>query len=299
MVTAVTEPGGSTGIDISDHRPPEADSEELSVDQGSQLTTALPVSQADGDPLEYGLANSGAGPSHGSVVFNADGTFTYTPDEGFTSSDSFQYAATDDLDGVSSTGTVDIDVNPIPVDTGPVFDTSAQITRISVPDPQPPGAHADAFNAIGPSISADGRYVAFIGSDELPGEGDNHVGADIYLYDRLSDTVTSLTDSEHIGNAPSDESYDSLPSISFDGRFVVFTGQHEVTGTDVNGCPFEYTQNDTYLYNVAQDTVRLISGLQGSDPKISGGGDFIVECDAFNGSQLADLRSCRGRRSAQ
>src|SRR5262249_51326199 len=135
------------------------------------------------------------------------------------------------VDGVSSSGTINIDVNPASVDTGAVFDNSPQITRISVPNPQPDGEHSGAFNAIGPSISADGRYIAFIGSDGLPSRGDDKINADIYLYDRSDGSVTALTDAGHIPDAPVGENYDSLPSISLDGRYVVFSGEHEVPGT--------------------------------------------------------------------
>ncbi len=34
-------------------------------------------------------------PAHGTVVHNDDGTFTYTPDDGFAGADSFAYAVTD------------------------------------------------------------------------------------------------------------------------------------------------------------------------------------------------------------
>ena len=47
-------------------------------------------------------------PENGSVVINDDGTITYTPNEGFTGTDSFEYAVSDGTD--SSTATVTVDV---------------------------------------------------------------------------------------------------------------------------------------------------------------------------------------------
>jgi hypothetical protein len=50
-------------------------------------------------------------PAHGSVALNADGTFTYTAQFGFTGTDSFQYMVTDDNGGVSMPATVFVRVN--------------------------------------------------------------------------------------------------------------------------------------------------------------------------------------------
>ena len=275
-VTSVNEPDGSTDIDVFMLRPPEANSEELAVNENSQLTAPLPASQVNGDPLVYGLANSGAGPSSGSVAFNTDGTFTYTPNEGFTGSDSFQYAATDTIDGISSTGAINIDVNASSGGSGPVFDNSPQITQISVPASPP---HTDATNAIGPSISADGDFVVFTGTAQLPsGQDDGQVGADIYLYNRLDGTITDL--SALVPNAPAGETYNGLASISLNGDFVVFSGEQTVS--DGNGGTS--TQSDTYLYDRFTGHVTLLPDLQGSEPAISGGGNIVAK-SAFPADQ--------------
>ncbi len=46
----------------------------------------------DGDALTASLVK---GPTHGSLLFNADGSFTYVADKGYVGSDSFTYAASD------------------------------------------------------------------------------------------------------------------------------------------------------------------------------------------------------------
>jgi VCBS repeat-containing protein len=63
------------------------------------------------------------GPAHGSVLLNADGSFTYTPDLDYYGGDSFTYVANDGfLD--SSPATVTLTVNPVPpvlfVDAAPM-----------------------------------------------------------------------------------------------------------------------------------------------------------------------------------
>ena len=62
----------------------------------------------DVDPLSATLVS---GVKHGKLVFNADGTFAYTPDIGFLGRDSFTYQPTDGKDHGNTT-TVNIDVVP-------------------------------------------------------------------------------------------------------------------------------------------------------------------------------------------
>ena len=63
----------------------------------------------DGTPVAAVLV---AGPANGSVTFNADGSFVYTPNVNFFGVDTFTYQATDGALG-SATATVTITVNPI------------------------------------------------------------------------------------------------------------------------------------------------------------------------------------------
>ena len=60
----------------------------------------------DGDPLTFHLD---ANPTNGNVTFNADGTFTYTPNGSFAGSDSFTWHASDG-DNDSNIATLTIDV---------------------------------------------------------------------------------------------------------------------------------------------------------------------------------------------
>ncbi|PST25377.1 hypothetical protein C7U60_05675, partial [Mesorhizobium plurifarium] len=66
-------------------------------------------SDPDGDPLAVSLVS---GPGNGTLVLNADGTFSYTPTDDFHGTDSFVYRI-DDGNGGSSTATVSIVVNPV------------------------------------------------------------------------------------------------------------------------------------------------------------------------------------------
>ncbi len=59
-------------------------------------------SDSDGDGLTANLV-SGSGPSYGTLQFNDDGSFTYTPSAGYVGSDSFQYTASDGVSTSAST----------------------------------------------------------------------------------------------------------------------------------------------------------------------------------------------------
>jgi VCBS repeat-containing protein len=62
----------------------------------------------DGDPLTLQLISS---PSHGSLLLNPDGSFTYTPDANWNGLDSFIYEISDG--DQTDTATVTITVNPV------------------------------------------------------------------------------------------------------------------------------------------------------------------------------------------
>src|SRR5687768_7599352 len=66
----------------------------------------------DAYPLEAVLV---AGPAHGLLTLNADGSFTYVPDSSYAGPDQFTYKASDSV-GFSEVATVSIDVLAVLVD---------------------------------------------------------------------------------------------------------------------------------------------------------------------------------------
>ena len=64
---------------------------------------------ADGDPLSAALVG---GPANGTLVLNADGSFTYAPNANFVGTDSFTYTASDGT-ATSNTATVTITVTAV------------------------------------------------------------------------------------------------------------------------------------------------------------------------------------------
>jgi VCBS repeat-containing protein len=94
---------------------PVAVADAYSTNEGSALTVGTPASgvlgndtDADSDPL---TAVAYTVPQHGTLSHNADGTFTYTPEQSFNGQDSFTYEASDGQSD-SSPATVTITVKP-------------------------------------------------------------------------------------------------------------------------------------------------------------------------------------------
>jgi Tol biopolymer transport system component len=113
-----------------------------------------------------------------------------------------------------------------------------------------------------PTISADGRYVAFVSGagNLIQNQIDLNGEADVFLWDRLTDTTRLVSHvpgaSTMTGGFPSDS-----PAISGDGRFVAFASKAEDLAAGVADGNFSA---DIFLYDLADESVRLISASSGS-----------------------------------
>ena len=95
---------------------PIATNDVVSVDEDGSVTAT--VRNNDTESGDGGNTWSlVTGPTHGVLVFNADGSYTYTPNANFNGTDAFTYQVCD-IDGDCSTATVTITVNS--VDDAPV-----------------------------------------------------------------------------------------------------------------------------------------------------------------------------------
>jgi hypothetical protein len=127
-----------------------------------------------------------------------------------------------------------------------------------------------------PSISADGRFVAFrsFATNLVP--NDMNGVPDVFLHDRQSGVTTcvSVSSGGAHGNAYSDG-----PSVSADGRFVAFySGASNLVPGDTN------ENGDVFVRDLLSGTTELVSisssGAQGDNwswnPSISGDGRFVA-----------------------
>ncbi len=164
--------------------PPVAVDDSYDVLQGGTLVVVAPgVLANDSDPS--GLAMSavlGAGPSHGTLTLNSNGSFTYAPSAGFSGSDSFTYTAHDAFQG-SNTATVTIHVRAPPVAVNDSYDVNQGATlTVGAPgvlgnDSDPEGLPITAVLGAGPAhgtltLNANGSFTyapagSFSGTDSF------------------------------------------------------------------------------------------------------------------------------------
>ena len=136
-------------------------------------------------------------------------------------------------------------------------------------------------NSAGPSISADGRYVAFDSSASNLVPNDTNNKTDVFVYDRNTDTIerVSISSNGAQANNSSNIGYTNSSRISSDGRYVTFSSYaSNLVANDTNGT------SDVFLYDRNNDTIERVSistgGTQGNGISIyssmSSDGRFIV-----------------------
>lgn len=138
------------------------------------------------------------------------------------------------------------------------------------------GATAADGSSLRPSISADGRFVAFYSSaDNLSDEDDNDAG-DVFVRDRALGTTTFVSRASGPTGAPCQDSCER-PSISGAGRYVAFEATENFGDADdstVNVLVRDLETNQTLLASRATDGAP---GRDGSfNPAVSGSGRFVA-----------------------
>lgn len=141
------------------------------------------------------------------------------------------------------------------------------VTRVTV-DSSDVQANNDSTS---PSISGDGRYVAFVSAASNLVPNDTNGVSDVFVHDLQTGTTIRASVN---ANGSSFES-----SISLDGRFVVFTsGATNLVADDTN------EKRDVFVYMVQTGQIVRASvnssGVQadkgGFDPSISGDGRYVT-----------------------
>jgi Tol biopolymer transport system component len=133
-----------------------------------------------------------------------------------------------------------------------------------------------SYESIHPSISADGRWVAYqsLGTDIVPGRVGN--GYEAFIFDRLNGTneVASLT-----WNGSRSQTDVWFPRISADGRFVAFQGRGvDLVPNDTN--PFDdiYVRDRSALTTTRASLDAAGAEAYGSSmtPSLSADGTLVV-----------------------
>ncbi len=206
---------------------------EDTVLNGTGLLTG--ATDVENDPLTAKLATGGA-PAHGSVVINANGTFTYTPAANYNGTDSFTYVVNDgQLDSAPKTVTLTI----TPVNDAPVAPT-AILTYTTAED--------TVLNGTGLLIGAtdveNDPLTAKLATGGAPAHGSVVINA--------NGTFTYTPAANYNGT-------DSFTYVVNDGQLDSAPKTVTLTITPVNDAPVAPTAILTYT--TAEDTVLNGTGL--------------------------------------
>jgi len=185
----------NVAITVTANNPPVANNNSYFLTEDTPRTVAAPGvlsddSDPDGDPIHADRTGA-TGPSYGTLnTFGADGSFTYTPNPNFSSTDYFTYRACDTYGACSGFAQVMLVVSPVP--DNPVARDDTATTDEDVP--------------IDISVLLDNGF----GVDYDPDSGDT-----IAIYDftqPANGTVTQIIDALHY-----------VPNPDFDGTTDTFT----------------------------------------------------------------------------
>jgi hypothetical protein len=125
---------GAASLDLTPvNDPPVANADTLAATEDTPVTYAAADllgndTDVEGSPLAIAGVTSGAG---GTVVLNADGSVTFTPDADFNGAARFTYAVSDGTN-VSGAATVNVDVRP--VEDAPVIGGGPGTIALAVPE---------------------------------------------------------------------------------------------------------------------------------------------------------------------
>ena len=163
------------------NRAPLANNDTASTLEGTSVQIAVLEndSDPDGDPLTVGEVTQ---PSNGSVTVNADGTITYTPDEGFFGTDSFTYRASDGLllsDHATVTVTVKQAEEPPPGSTILQFQHGSGgyfgVVDTYLHQSQPNTSRASSTTLVVDSVDKSGEVQALLRFDDLFGSASGQI----------------------------------------------------------------------------------------------------------------------------
>ena len=169
-----------------------------------------------------------------------------------------------------------------------VLPAVAAVSTTSVVSAAPDGANADNDSDT-PSVSSDGRYVAFASYASNLVAGDTNGQRDVFVRDMSTGTVVRVSVDSDEAEANNDS---TDPSISADGRFVAFESYaSNLVAGDTNG------KHDVFVRDLTATTTVRVSvnslGVQGNfgsfNPSISADGRYVgFESAATNLTTVTD-----------
>ncbi|MCO6439460.1 MAG: tandem-95 repeat protein [Phycisphaerae bacterium] len=213
------------------------------TDEDTAVTTGnvlLNDTDVEGDAIQI---HSFSQPSNGTVQYNGDGTFTYTPGVGFSGEDSFTYTVTDGH-GTTADATVTVTVNSVndaPHATNEAYttdeDTAVTTENVLANDTD---ADGDPLTITGFTQGSNGAVVDN-GDGTFtytPNAGFNGTDTFTYTVDDGNGGTDTATVSVTVGNLQPDAANDSISTTE---DTAVTTGNVLANDTDGDGDPLTIT----------------------------------------------------------
>ena len=241
----------STPPPAPENNAPIADADRYATDENTVLIANATIGVLDGDTDADGHALTAtllSGPANGVLVLNADGSFTYTPNEGFTGTDSFTYVANDgQVD--SAPATVEITVNPV----------------------EEPSAGNNAPDAVDDTITVaedTAVTVAVLGND-TDADGDSLTITEVTDGANGTVQIDPVTGNPiYMANANFNGS-DTFTYTIADGNGGTATATVTVTVTDINDAPVALDDAATTTENSPVITVNVLENDRDIDGTLS------------------------------
>lgn len=182
---------------------------------------------------------------------------------------------------ISADGTVVAFTSAPPTQTGVAPGPSSQVfvhdrkrpagSQIELVSVGADGQAMDSTSSFQPSVSCDGRFVAFTSNAALDPDDRDGGEADVYVRDRVTGT-TELASASLSGGV-------AAPSISADGRFVAMVAARALQ----TRLPF----SQVYVYDRVEQVVKLVSHPSGAAE--GGDGDSLAPAISLDGGVVAFL----------
>lgn len=216
-------------VTIVVNTPPEADNDSYTVNEDQTLTVnetngvLTNDSDDDGDTL---TASVTVQPEHGTLSFNPNGSFTYTPEADFNGTDTFKYAANDGVhDSEEATVTITVAaVNDAPVAENDAYDIEVDGTLTVTADD---GVLDNDTDADGDSLTAVIETEPSHGTLTFNGDGSftytpesGYHGDDTFTYKANDGTVDSAVATVTINVNAIPEAGDDSYTIDEDGTLT-------------------------------------------------------------------------------
>ncbi|WP_345478708.1 retention module-containing protein, partial [Niveibacterium umoris] len=209
----------------------------LTTPEDTPVSGQVTGSDVDGDTLSY---TKGSDPAHGTVVVNADGTFTYTPGKDYHGADSFTVTVSD---GNGGTTTATVTVGVTPVNDAPVTSNLA----LTTPEDTPVSGQVTGSDVDGDTLSytkgsdpAHGTVVVNADGTFTYTPGKDYHGADTFTVTVSDGNGGATTATVTVGVTPVNDAPVTTDLALTTPEDTPVSGQ--VTGSDVDGDTLSYTK---------------------------------------------------------